>query len=142
MLRSLTKVIDVLTAQEDLKWKQRTKKNWHSMGDRNTKYFHACATQWQWRNTISYVLNHNDQPMTDPIELAQVFCTYFQNMFQSSNLSQHNINQCVHWVVQCVSSTMNGKFLKQYTSEEVMVALYSMASFKFLRLDGFNACFY
>lgn len=94
------------------------------------------------RNTISSVLNHNDRPVTDSIELAHVFCVYFQNLFRSSNPSQHNIDQCVHQVVQRVSPAMNSELLKQYTSEEVWAALYQMAPLKSLGPDGFSAYFY
>lgn len=36
--------INNLLEKEDLKWRQRAKESWLRFEDRNTKYFHACAS--------------------------------------------------------------------------------------------------
>lgn len=35
-----------------LKWKQRSKIQWFQQGDRNTKFYHLCASQRRMRNKI------------------------------------------------------------------------------------------
>lgn len=37
--------LHVLLELEDLKWRQKAKTNWLQNGDRNTRYFHAYASQ-------------------------------------------------------------------------------------------------
>jgi hypothetical protein len=44
--------IENLLEKEEVKWKQRAKKDWLRHGDRNTKYFHASATQKRRRNAV------------------------------------------------------------------------------------------
>ncbi|XP_042974677.1 uncharacterized protein LOC122306311 [Carya illinoinensis] len=50
IIKDLQKKFGLILEQEDLKWRQRAKQLWHQMGDKNTKYFHACATQRRKRN--------------------------------------------------------------------------------------------
>jgi oligoendopeptidase F len=48
--------LHTLLEEEDLKWRQRAKENWLKLGDRNTKFFHACANQRSRSNMISQVV--------------------------------------------------------------------------------------
>jgi hypothetical protein len=44
-----------LLEMEELYWKQRAKCNWFQHGDRNTKFFHAWATERKRRNHIERI---------------------------------------------------------------------------------------
>ncbi|XP_042984774.1 uncharacterized protein LOC122313665 [Carya illinoinensis] len=57
----------LLMDQEDLKWKQRAKKNWYQRGDRNTKYFYACATQRRRKNLIKQIYNSQNRLVHEPV---------------------------------------------------------------------------
>lgn len=43
-LKQLQAEANSLLKQVDLHWHQRSKELWLKCGDKNTKYFHACAT--------------------------------------------------------------------------------------------------
>lgn len=42
--KQLEKEIDYWLKKDDLKSKQRAKREWYKGSDKNTKFFHACAT--------------------------------------------------------------------------------------------------
>lgn len=54
-IKSLQKELGMLLEKEDLKWKQRAKRNWYLLGDRNTRFFHACASQKRKKNRIKEI---------------------------------------------------------------------------------------
>jgi hypothetical protein len=51
----LESAIHNLMQQEEAKWKQWAKEDWLRNGDRNTRYFHACATQKKRRSVVEQV---------------------------------------------------------------------------------------
>lgn len=51
-IKKLQQDLFIMLAQEDLKWKQRAKRNWYKYGDRNTKYFHTCDNQRRVKNSM------------------------------------------------------------------------------------------
>lgn len=63
--------------QEDLKWKQRAKRNWFREGDRNTKFFHACASQKRKKNFSTSITVANDIWHTEEVDIAGAFHNFF-----------------------------------------------------------------
>ncbi|XP_042976245.1 uncharacterized protein LOC122307416 [Carya illinoinensis] len=55
--KQLTKEVDGLLEAENLKWQQRAKQRWLKEWDRDTKFFHQCASQRKKTNTIKRLLN-------------------------------------------------------------------------------------
>ena len=55
----LSKKMDDLLQKQEIFWAQRFRLNWLKHGDRNTKFFHARATQRKGRNHIRGIWNTN-----------------------------------------------------------------------------------
>jgi gluconate kinase len=51
-IHKLQQEVSDLLEQDDVKWRQRAKENWLKHGDKNSKYFHACANQRRRANQI------------------------------------------------------------------------------------------
>jgi hypothetical protein len=54
-IKQVQREIEQLLEMEDIKWKQRAKRNWIIKGDRNTKFYHACANQRKRKTFISEI---------------------------------------------------------------------------------------
>ena len=56
-IRDLKKEINEILTREEMMWKQRSRVEWLRNGDRNTKFFHASASQRRRKNRIDGVMD-------------------------------------------------------------------------------------
>lgn len=138
--KALKDELNGLMEQEDLKWRQRAKEEWLRNGDRNTKYFHACAKQRQEGNQIVQVLDEAGQVCNTQETIEQAFIDYYQNLFKSE-MPQY-IAECNAAIKGKVSTAMNNQLMAEFTAEEVGRALSQMAPLKASGPDWFTAGFY
>ncbi|XP_042958118.1 uncharacterized protein LOC122293667 [Carya illinoinensis] len=73
---------------ENIKWKQRAKQRWLSEGDRNTKYFHQCASDRRKSNVVRKLMDSNGQAVSSKEGICALFQEYFTDIFTSSNPSK------------------------------------------------------
>jgi hypothetical protein len=94
-IHTLQQEVNDLLEQEDLKWRQRAKENWLRHGDKNSKYFHACANQRRRTNQISRILDEDGRLCTTQDDIEQAFTNYFQIFYlQSSQLVWRDVYLC------------------------------------------------
>ena len=62
---------------EDLKWRQRAKEIWLSQGDKNSKYFHTCASQRRRANNIVAITDEGGSLHSTTKEIEEAFLNYF-----------------------------------------------------------------
>ena len=137
---ALKEEINGLLEQEDIKWRQRAKEDWLRLGDLNTKFFHASATQRRSRNLISKINDAHGRECSTPADIEKAFVDYYKSLFTSA--SPKNIKECTGAVERRVTHDMASKLLKTFTMEEVVAAVNQMAPLKAPGPDGYTAGFY
>lgn len=98
-----------LLEQEDLKWRQRVKVEWLRNGDRNTKFFHACANQRNHRNHITKIIDGTGRSCIQPVEIERAFVDYFQTILTSDKPTA--IEECIAGTDEKATPTMNQNLL-------------------------------
>ncbi|XP_042958109.1 uncharacterized protein LOC122293655 [Carya illinoinensis] len=141
-LKRLQSEIGFLLDQEDARWKQRAKVHWLTKGDRNTKFYHACVNQRRKKNNIKQIEDEEGRVLSSKEEVAIGFWLHFKQVYQSANPSERTIQQCLSGVRHRISQHKREYMDREFTSEEVLVALKQMSPFKSPGPDGFNAGFF
>ncbi|XP_042950258.1 uncharacterized protein LOC122282367 [Carya illinoinensis] len=132
--------VDVLLEEEELKWRQRAKQQWLKGGDRNSKFFHKCATHRRKVNMIKRIIDERGVLATTQGAVSQVFQSYYQQLFTSSSLSSSE--EVVQVVDKVITPEMNRQLMKRCSLEEVRLAVFDMNPHGSPGPDGFSACFY
>ncbi|GMY20521.1 hypothetical protein FCV25MIE_15760 [Fagus crenata] len=132
--------LESLLSKEERMWKQRSRTQWLQHGDRNTSFFHGCATNRHRRNKIMGLRNNNGEWHSNPTQVQTMLISYFQDLFQTSNpCSIDSMLQCVPSVV---TDSMNETLTRPYTAMEVNVALKQMKPMTAPGADGLPPFFY
>jgi hypothetical protein len=70
--------------------RQRAKKNWANLGDRNTSYFHQSITKRTRKNRISSLQNQDGSFSTTHQQLAGTLTSYFTTIFATGENDEGN----------------------------------------------------
>lgn len=139
---SLEVKLDNLLLKEEIYWKQRSRINWLSEGDRNTAYFHKYATARRKRNSIHRLKKNDDSYTTTQMELENLITDYYSHLFSSQHPSSENISKISNILHQGVTQDMHNYFDTSFSKEEIKKALFDLHLSKALGPDGFTALFF
>ncbi|XP_074373582.1 uncharacterized protein LOC141713919 [Apium graveolens] len=128
-----------ISNQREIFWRQRSKQLWFRVGDRNSKYFHWCASTRRRNNQINKLKNDDGQWMEWENGLRDLMSDYCLKLFAASEIDWREV---VSYIPTKVTRDQNDMLLQQVMVEEVKQALFQMNSDKALGLDGMTPGFY
>ncbi|XP_074290614.1 uncharacterized protein LOC141617329 [Silene latifolia] len=138
--RKLVAEVADLARQEEVYWRQRSRALWLKDGDRNTKFFHTCASERKRKNHIGSLIDDSGVERKGDEEVARVAVKYFQELFTTSNPVEGEL--CLQGLENRVTAEMNLGLERDYSEEEIVEALNQMNPLKAPGPDGMNGLFY
>ena len=139
-IRDLKKKINEILTREEIMWKQRSRVEWLRNGDRNTKLFHASASQRRRKNRIDGVMDSEGVWHDEEGETEAIILDYFKNIFKSD--CPANFDASLEAVEESISHDMNQELLKEFKPDEVKRALNQMHPTKAPGPDGMPTLFF
>ncbi|KAL4362829.1 hypothetical protein GQ457_04G015580 [Hibiscus cannabinus] len=132
--------LENLLDQEELIWRQMSRIDWISQGDRNTSYFHRKAKQRKIRNHIVSLQLPDGTWCDDEQVLRTQAASFFWSLFSDPDVSSgsYSISDCFPPMPRPYMDSLAVVPLPQ----EVRDALCSMAPLKAPGPDGLHAEFY
>lgn len=139
-IRATRRDLNELLDDEELYWGQRAKAHWLKEGDKNTKFFHAYASDRRKQNTILGIWDEFGRWCEEKESIAQAAVTYFENIYTSASPSR--VEEVMAAIPVRVTEDMNESLSLSFTREEVATALKQIHPSKAPGPDGMSAIFY
>ncbi|KAF7829986.1 reverse transcriptase [Senna tora] len=126
----------VLKYEEEL-WASKSRMNWLSLGDSNTKYFHSSVLGRRRQNRITCLRNVVGEWVSKPEEIIELIVNHFRCLYRSSSC-----NPLPDWVSFDIHlPELCPTFHVIPSPEEISAALFSLSPNKAAGLDGFQPAF-
>ncbi|KAL5781698.1 hypothetical protein ACOSP7_006727 [Xanthoceras sorbifolium] len=142
LIKSVEKKINLILQDFEVFWRQRSRAFWLRAGDKNSKFFHAKASQRRRRNHINGLIDERGFWQPDVEDIQQIISDYFGKLFSSSSPSLFDFDNVLQVVGRKVSNDMNLKLGATITKKEVRCALMQMTPSKAPGPDGLPELFF
>ncbi|KAL5582281.1 hypothetical protein UlMin_014723 [Ulmus minor] len=138
----LEKALDALRYKEERYWRQRSKDLWLKCRDRNSKFFHQKASARKSKNSITGLVDINENWCDEEQGMAHIIENYFDTLFSSSSPSSVNFDRVLDSIERKVTPQLNEQLEQAFAAENVKTSVFQMAPTKSPGADGMSAIFY
>jgi len=125
---------------EEAFWRNKSRIQWLTYGDRNTRFFHASTKNRRAKNKILSIQNNLGEEVFGNKEISKEALRYFSEIFTSS--LQGNIQDSLGNINRVVSDECNAYLSRDVTAEEVRISVFSIGATRAPGPDGLAASFY
>ena len=103
---------------EEIKWNQRSKVQWLTLGDKNTKYFHHKESQRRKKNEIRDLLDGERNCCEEKTDIANIAVSYFKEPYSTSFLTR--VMEVADLILRRINREMNEDLTNYFLREEVI----------------------
>ncbi|KAA3465141.1 reverse transcriptase [Gossypium australe] len=126
--------------KDEMYWEQRARANWLRLGDKNSVFFHKCATVRRRANSISKLILEDGKEIITGAEINETTTNFFKELFTSKGVV--NLDKVLDGIEATITDEINTKLEAPFQEEEIWKALKEMGPTKVPGQDGFPALFY
>ncbi|KAK0607926.1 hypothetical protein LWI29_022770 [Acer saccharum] len=105
-IKVLERSVESLIEKEEMYWRQRSRADWLSAGDRNTRFFHEKASARKKKNCISSLQDSRGGIQFSEEGMAGVISDYFTDIFSTTNPSAEVIRKVTGTIKSRLSEEM------------------------------------
>lgn len=141
--RELLQKQESILQKEEISWKQKSRENQLTNGNRNTKFFHNRTINNKNINKISKTKDDQGNIIEDPNVITKIFVDYYNNTlnnFEYYNLRAQKI--MLKAIPKLILVEDNKNLNKAFSKEGIRSTLFSLSPDKSPGLDGFQAFFF
>ncbi|CAB4268374.1 unnamed protein product [Prunus armeniaca] len=126
--------------EEEIYWKLKSRVQWLTEGDKNTKFFHTTTLARRRRNLMKGLEDEFGQWQDDTQDMKRIAFEYFSKIFTTDRPTQ--IVEITECVTRKVQPQQNASLIKPVSDTEIVEAVKALHPTKSPGPDGFTGSFY
>ncbi|WZY83148.1 hypothetical protein YC2023_029532 [Brassica napus] len=139
-IEELQGLLEAAYAEEEAFWRQRSRIQWLSEGDKNSAYFHAVTRGRRISNKFSVIENDEGTAFYEEEQIVNTFRIFYDTLYTAGSTSASGVVQ--EALTPKISGEMNLRLVAIPDRVEVKAAVFAINSDKAPGPDGFSAGFY
>ena len=130
--------------RKEIFWKQRSRVQWLTEGDKNNAFFHRSASNHKRRDTISKLEGEGGRVYKDQEKMGRHAVEYFSRAYIKDNRIGNQVirRSLINTIPQVLDTVEKNHILGNIMEEEVKCVVFSMKSYKALGPNGFPQDFF